>query len=136
MENVAEPTNRGTMLMFRFYLPHTHNVEFRSGFSSINLLDEDYMTVFLSLVFPPFCPFYETFNAKIDEMLSNGIIDHWFRKAYNPKGLERTIEDIGPQVLTWDHLEICFLIWLIFLSLSLIAFSYEIIVYNIKENMK
>lgn len=74
--------------------------------------------------------FYETFNRKFQQMFTAGLIDHF--KAYNkekmnPK-LYAHLNAGGPQVLTMEHLEAGFVVWLVSLSFAVLAFILEWIV--------
>lgn len=118
--------------MFPFYLKYAMSCEYRSGFSSIHLLDFNVNTVYKGLTFPNFSPIYETFNERIGNFIANGLISYWHEMLIDPKGIKITEDKIGPQVLTLDHLEICFQACLIPAVLSLIAFLYEITTFKLK----
>lgn len=125
---IAEPLNRATTRLSPENLKLIENAFYRSGKSSIAQLNEVYITVFTGIPFPMFSPLFETFNAKIGEMNSNGIIDQWNKWSINI-GLipNRYNEEPGPQVLTLEHLAVGFEACLTFMALSLIAFILELI---------
>lgn len=126
LDIVAEPANKGTTLSYPFILLSIHNNKFRSGHSSLTLLKESYVLTGFSLAFWPFSPFFETFNERILDFLSNGIIEHWFGEYENAQDFKRkVIIDIGPQVLTMEHLEIGFIFCLVAAMFSFIAFICE-----------
>lgn len=126
LDIVAEPANRGTTLTYPYLLLSINNNKFRSGQSSLTLLEESYVVTGFSLAFWPFSPFFETFNERILDLLSNGIIDHWFGEFENAQGFKRKVTvDIGPQVLTMEHLEIGFIFCLVAATFSVIAFMCE-----------
>lgn len=94
------------------FMSTIYNVKYRSGFSSLFLLEETLFTLTVGLSFPLFCPFFETFNERIDQMIANGMIAYWYKNRINPKGVKRVVEKVGQQVLTLAHLAIGFQICL------------------------
>jgi len=124
---MAEPKNRFVTLEKHKTLQKQENVVYRSGKSSISLMDFVICTDNYALEFPKGSPFFETFNGKISQMLSNGLIDHWFKNDRNPTGLNVKNEEIGPQVLSWDHLEYGFYMCLVLTAISFLVFCVEII---------
>jgi len=127
-ESLAEPANRFTYLEASKKIQRLESREYRSGFSSISMVDFVIKTNFYALPFPSYSPFYETFNKKIDQMLSNGIIDHWIKNDYNPRGMKMKKEEIEPQILTFDdHLDVGFLMCLSLLGISFLVLCAEII---------
>lgn len=60
-------------------------------------------------------------------MIASGLIFHWWNSFIDPKGVKKVQDDIEPQVLTFEHLEIGFIFCLVPLALSIIAFFYEAI---------
>lgn len=101
--------------------------DYRSGFSSLYALEEAVRLWMERFCFPPFSPFIDRFNEKIHDLHSSGLIGHWEINFYgNRKGLIRKPEDIGPQVLTMEHLEVCFLICFLPLIFGTIAFAGEV----------
>lgn len=127
LEIVAEPTNKASTLVPLSVVTKASN-DYRSGFSSLCILKENLFTSsFTSFFYPIYSPFIERFNDKIRELHSSGLTDYWEKKYLNSKGLIRKSEDIGPQVLTMEHLEVCFIICILPLLLGLIAFAGEIV---------
>lgn len=104
------------------------NSAFRSGVTSLALLkDSTYKTYFRSITFRPYHPYFEMFNEKIGELISGGILQHLYRKKLNPKSQFFVEENIGPQILTMEHLEMGFAICLIPLTKAIIAFIFELL---------
>lgn len=103
------------------------NNHYRNGFSSLYALEENYRPYHITFNFPHYSPFISRFDEKTNELHSAGLIDHWNRNVMNPKGIINKQEDIGPQVLTMDHLEVCFLIILLPMVLAFISFAGEIL---------
>lgn len=127
---VTEPQNQGTIALTEEYMSFVHNRLYRSGFSSIYLLDQNLKTTFEGFNFHPFSPYFETFNEKIHEMMSNGIAQTIVQRHVNPKGIRRIEELIGPQVLTMDHTTIGFLICLFPLTFAVVTFLVEIMIHG------
>lgn len=133
---VAEPANRGTMFLTQEMINVNEVEYYRSGLFSVTLLDETIVSQKRGFVYKPFSPFFETFNEKIDEMLSSGIVEYWNKKLFNPSLVKRTEEEVGPQVLTMEHLEVGFISCLIFLILSIFVFLLEVFIPLIKSSIK
>lgn len=58
-------------------------------------------------------------------MISQGIIDYWYAQQKDLTGRAKVF-DIGPQVLTMDHLSIAFKVWLAPVLLSIVVFIIEV----------
>lgn len=58
-------------------------------------------------------------------LAAGGLIFYWENLWSNPRGLKMKIDEIGPQVLTMEHLMFGFYIWLAVLAISIIAFVGE-----------
>lgn len=127
LDIVAETANIGTFLVAKRHLAYAEDEAYRSGFSSLSLLEDGFDSSFVGFNFKSFCPFYETFKSRLDQMTSAGIIlrivDNFFHFKSNQKKME-----IGPQVLTMEHLAVGFLICLIPLALSIVAFVGELLI--------
>jgi len=108
---------------------------YRTGFSSLHVLDEVIRMYSISLHLKKFSPFHEIFNQKIGEILASGLVDA-MSKAMVREQSKSNFEDIGPQVLTMDHLGVGFLAWLIPFMCSLIAFSFEMLIWHSKETLR
>jgi len=126
---VAEPANKATTNAFR---PLDANIlsYYRSGQLSLQLLTDNIGTGFVCFYFKNFSPYFESLNYKIDQMLSAGIISHWFKKEELKIKFD---EIIGPQVLTWEHLEVGFIACMIPLIISITVFICEYLAPKIKR---
>lgn len=126
---IAEPANKITMItpaqqLSQFHNNHYHG--YRSGFSSLLILEESIETLFLANNVPPFSPFYELFNRVMGELADGGLLTYWNDMDINPRGLKMKADIIGPQVLTMEHLMIGFQIYLIAIVLCVLTFGVEI----------
>lgn len=63
-------------------------------------------------------------NRKIIQFVEVGLMDYWKNK-HEPKPKEML--EMGPKILTVEHLAIGFKIWLVCISLSLVAFLIEFV---------
>lgn len=133
---VAEPANKATVLIFPSLITKLHNVAYRSGFSSISTLEEKNTQVYGCAPFNLFSPYFEAFNEKIHQLLSNGVSDFHFKAEIQPSLVKRAKEEIGPQVLTLEHLGIGFQISLIPLILGGIVFVAELCVPWLKKRFR
>lgn len=101
---------------------------YRGGVSSLNILDEIKKVVQVGLVSAPFSPFFDECNDLIGRMVSGGFFNLWKSRRVN-NGWNRKAEDIGPQVLTMEHMEVAFLASLLPFTFAIIAFIAEISVH-------
>lgn len=79
------------------------------------------------LVFPRNHGFYEIFNKKLQQYFESGLIGRYVSstKAFlNPKRYAHLFA-ASPQVLTMEHLQAGFVIWLVSILVSLTAFTLE-----------
>lgn len=101
-------------------------VKYRSGASSLFALNEIVFNVPHVFGFKPFSPFFETCNDVIGQSLASGFFIDWIKEIILTKRVE--IGDVGPQVLTIDHLGLCFIACLIPLAVSFVTFVVELII--------
>ena len=101
------------------------------------MLEENYKTLHYGTVFKEFSPFFETYNEVKGWLESNGRMEK-FRQDY--KKLRRKPEELGPQVLTMDHLKLGFSACLVVAVVSLTAFIGELmwsrLVITFKEKVR
>ena len=114
---VCEHSNHAAMRMYRETKDEIE-LKYRSGTSSVHTLEEDYATHHYGIVFMPFNPYFATFNDAQMRLESNGIVERW-RK--NKKNRKIKPEEIGPQVLTLEHLRFGFFVCCIAGVVSLLA---------------
>lgn len=123
-DEVAEPTNKAVGIGNEEFLSII-NKGFKTGFGSLAILNETITSTYMGQLFNTFNPFFETINKQTSYLLEAGVVSRC-RELYVE--LNRKVEDIGPQVLTMEHLEIGFLACAILLTLSCIAFIGELLV--------
>jgi hypothetical protein len=84
-------------------------------------------TIFFGMSFLPYSWLYETVNDMIMRLFEAGLTNYYLQKrTLASRRLRRINEDIGPQVLTTDHLEIAFIFCFAPLCLCLIVFIGEL----------
>lgn len=126
LDIVSDPENKATMLITSSFIRQIEDAKYRSGISSITILNENFKVSYISMMFPLYSPYFEEFNMKIHQMIDSGFIDHWIDKDLKTRSLIRKEEDIGPQVLTMEHLEVAFYACLIPLAASIVVFLVEL----------
>lgn len=126
----VEPDNRGvaqtTDTIFKYYV---YLLKYRSGISSLSILDETALTNHHVFGFKPFSPLFQAFNKTIGRLIDVGYFTKFFEWIYRSS----KNEDIGPQVLTMDHLGLCFIACLIPLGIAFVIFLIEVIVSSCKK---
>ena len=123
LDSVSEPSNRAAVPSLSGVIKELQHKMYRSGTTSMQLLDEPYKSIYKGIVFKSWTPLLETFNKMLAKMEANGMMAHWrqFQEFSTTK-----LEEIGPQVLTMDHLELGFLACCIPIVLAAIAFIGEL----------
>lgn len=130
LEAVAVGSNNFAIQGYETYLNNI-NSGYRTGVSSLRLIKENIGETFLSIGFFPYSPYYEVINEKIHELISTGFFLRWYTNIIKVKiGSE---ENIGPQVLSMDHLQLCFLACVIAISASILMFACEILALKISK---
>jgi hypothetical protein len=101
--------------------------------SSIYFLDSYAVTYHYGLVFNESNPINRIFNKKIDQLISNGVMQELEKIQSQDGVLVQQSNEQAPQQLTMEHLGICFVAVLIFLGMSLAVFAIECIVSLLKK---
>lgn len=116
--------------MDRRMLRHAMNYFYRRGATSLLCLDEVWKTYPFGLLFPAFSPFYEEFNAHIIQMNTAGLTIFWEHEELAKYGstieMNKKPDDLGPQVLTMEHLEVAFIACVIPMAVSILTFTIEV----------
>ena len=120
----AEPSNNSTVGSNRGTLAYyIDNRAYRSGTTSLTYLEENIKLYYTGILFNVSSPLIEVYNEKLEWLKTGGLLDYWKLYEYLPPKLE----EIGPQVLTLDHLLVAFLLCLAPFSLCFAAFIAELI---------
>ena len=129
---VAEPQNKAFSLMLHTFYALINNNLYRSGITSIVLLDETRVSIPYGIGFNELMPFFDTFKHLTSQATSSGLMQKWLRRLFRTE-VVREEEKIGPQVLTFEHLEIGFIACAIPLTLSVVVFVAEMAVKRLKK---
>ena len=121
---VSESSNRAATDDYRSELNYIQKHAYRSGITSLLPLDEDYMTYHFGVVFKHFSPYFETSNDVKIWFESNGIMEKWRRDL---RDSSTKPDELGPQILTMDHLKIGFLACLVPLIFIIPVFIAELV---------
>lgn len=122
----ADPANKGVTLSPEVAFEKIVAKSYRSGVSSLHALEQEINRAPGAFGFKRFSPFFETFNNKLGQLLDNGL--HESDGLFTLPDKIRQFDEIGPQVLTMDHLEVAFIACFIPLVLAIVVFILEIVV--------
>lgn len=135
MDKTSKTENFFTVFINRNWIPQLVKRQYRSGFPSLNTLKENFITVFEGYAFVQYSPYYEEFNEKIGRMLSSGLIDYWISNFIPGWRDKIQMDEVGPQILSIEHLEIGFYICMVPLALAAIVFLVEMLYPCLKEQL-
>lgn len=110
---------------------------YRSGKTSVAIADVTLAPIFISFAMTPFNPYSEIFFEIIQRLIEAGICpDRLAGRTSNVK-LRNTLydEEVPPLVLSMDDLGVGFEVCLIPLTLSFVAFIFEVLCPIIKQNI-
>ena len=110
----------------KFVLPMIEN-RYRSGVSSLTYIKDRIDVGFFGFAFFEFSPYHETFNGKIVQLFESGSINKWILESLKTKTYKMQEEEIGPEILTMDHLEVCWIIILIAHAICVLTFGFELL---------
>lgn len=126
----SEPANKAVALTTQLHFKEICSF-YRSGFPSLFPMKDIVVNSPMGFAFKQFSPFFESFNKKIGQLLDNGFVNELNKKL--PSDNIKGFDDIGPQVLSLDHLWLGFIACLIPLALAIIVFFVEISVHAAKK---
>lgn len=109
-------------------------MKYRSGAPSLFVLDEIAFRTSGGCGFKKFSPFFKTFNEKIGQSVAAGLTKH-FEMLLSP-AMETKIDDIGPQVLTMEHLGLGFIACLMPIGITIVVFLMEFVVHALNSKRK
>lgn len=103
---------------------------YRTGKHSLHIVGQSIYTMHMSLAFRRFHPFYEEFSKIILQIHASGIMVYTTRMEIDRGGEldKEDAENIGPQVLTMDHLDIAFIVCTLPMIFAFLAFFFEILI--------
>lgn len=128
----SEPANKIGIHASELHFLNFLNERFQSGQGSLHRLREIAKVSHFGAWFYRFNPFFDQMNELIGRMVSGGLFRKWLSENREENKLRSKIEDIGPEILTMDHMEVAFIASLLPLTLALTAFFVEIFVHCVK----
>lgn len=126
LDLVAEPENKLTMLTTSKYMSIFERLLFRDGKMSLKFLEEELRSEFQTFQMLKYSPIFEEVKKKIQRLVEAGICPEKLGGIRYDYGPERTENEVPALVLIMDDLEIGFLVCLIPMALSVIAFICEV----------
>lgn len=138
LDIVAEPSNK---MIETFMAAAAQRIEafyYRSGHHSLHIVGQTIYDVQYGSIFRRFHPFYESFNDMALKIISNGIVSHLTRMQIVRGGEfdKKLVDDLGPQILTMDHLDVAFIACTLPFILEVVAFVGEIFAPKLKNLIK
>lgn len=119
------------------FLKHLEKEVYRSGKFSFNFLSEEFRPLYLTFAMKPYSPFYVKSDEIIQRLCQGGFCPDMLVKlhpkliTYKDKNMEN--DKIPPLVLPMDDLGIGFMVCLIPLTVSIIAFVAEVLTSKTKK---
>lgn len=135
MEFVVEPELKRTMMTSESTIPIINNI-YRRGVSSLSHLPERISAVSHGYSFPLFSPFFDTFNVIIIRMFDVGLSIYWNQRLFYPKDAMIKVDELGPEVLTMEHLDIAFKIIMVAMAISCLSFLAEIVFFQLQMKFR
>lgn len=125
---VTEPLNKLTLLTTTEFVSIYERKHLRDGKMSVKFLEEDLKQEFITFTIPIFSPFFEEFKDKIRRLIESGICPKMLggKKPRVHYQAERTENEVPALVLNMEDLAIGFLVCLVPLALSVVAFICEV----------
>lgn len=127
-DKTSELENYYTMYVLRNWVPMLAKTKYRSGAPSLLLLEKTIKVIFDGYAFPPFSPYFEEFNEQINIMMSSGLVSYWIQQEAPGLSDKLKVEEIGPQILTFDHLAVGFYICIASSIIATISFLIETLI--------
>jgi hypothetical protein len=122
---VAEPENRMAYVISPIYIAMGYKQAYRYGVSSLHEANEDVSTLYLGYVMH--IALKDIVTLKAAHYFESGIAMQNFKTNGRLEGFKLKPQAIGPQVLTLRHLEAGFVVIVVLLGLSCVAFAVELL---------
>jgi hypothetical protein len=123
MDAVTEPENRYGFISTPNLMKTLNKDEYRYGVSSIFVADVDITPMWFGYTMKPLVK--EIISTKAAHLQEAGILSYKINSAFM-KDFETKPEEIGPQVLSLQHLEAGFVVILCLLGFSVAVFAVEV----------
>lgn len=108
------------------------DLRYRTGKSSVHIHGDSYQTSSMHPTFFEFSPYFQEFNDRISRLILGGF---YGGGTITRPSKRQAVEDIEPQKLTYEQLELGFLACLIPLVLSIGVFMIEIAVHYVQTQI-
>jgi hypothetical protein len=126
-----DPENEAFALGFSSHFNLINHQMYRTGTSSLIVLEESLNSFFWAFGFLEYMPYFDQFYNFTLRAVECGIYHRLFENLF--KTQKKKPEDIGPQILTLEHLAIGFYACLIPLALACISFICELLSIPVKR---
>lgn len=132
---VTEAENKKTQALTIENIDRIEKEFYRSGKTSLKVLDHNLQTVFITFPLSPYDPFYQEFHGTILRLIDAGICPSRMNGRIDLKVSQekRRDEGVPALILTMDDLGIGFIVCSVPLCLSIVTFWFEILVSKISE---
>lgn len=126
----AEAANKNTQAITLEFIDTIEKSFYRSGKTSLTVLDYNVGTQFITFPLSPFSPFYEDFHETILRLIEAGICPDRMNGKMKKVVFQskRRNEDVPPLVLTLDDLGIGFIVCSVPLCFSALVFLLEVLI--------
>lgn len=131
-EVVTEFENRLTVMTSAEYANLHERKYLADGRMSLKFLNEDLKTAFVTFSMKPFSPFLEEFESKIRRLVEAGICPEFLGGQKADIFPQRIDEELPAMVLSMVDLGIGFMVCLIPLVFSFLAFIFEVAMPKVK----
>jgi hypothetical protein len=102
----------------------------------LKICKEQLMTVNIVMFFPKNSYLRDTFNIKLNELLTAGIVQFWVQNFIDIRFLNAKTKSDEPRTLTLEKLSGVFKIWMIGIGASILIFLLEILNVKLKPHLK
>jgi hypothetical protein len=123
MEKTAEPENRLAFIVPSVAVDLVLYNSYRSGVSSIFIAEENVSTEYLG--FMMHIALRNIIRLKASQYFESGIFSTFFKKAFYKDRFMSKQDEVGPQVLTLQHLSAGFVVICGLLIVSMVVFAAE-----------
>lgn len=127
MNVVVEAENEKVLPATLELIAHLEKLLYRSGKPSLRAIQDQTVPVMTVFLMNPFHPFFEVFHDTVHRLIETGA-------TKIPKGINNKLfdEEVPALVLTMDDLGIGFIVCLTPVTLSVLAFVFEVVTKKLK----
>lgn len=133
LTTIANGVNKKTMGCDKQYLMNLVSWRYKSGSPSLSFSTDLHSTYLVALAFTPFDPFFDEINAAVVGMFESGIMSHIQQGFFNGTRIKSAIYETPTINLSMEHLEIGFIICMLSMTSSIVAFSFEVTIPKIRK---